>query len=476
MSNRGRIEWACFFALFFGTRVVLHAAGFELNLDLRWMFLADPGSLRANWFETVLYFHAFPPGMNLLTAALLAVPPSFFYSAAACAFVAVGAALAAGLARMFQRVGLRRPVALSLALGFSLLPQSLYFEGLYLYTYPCAALLCWAAHFFYRAVEGRGTRHWVAFFSLCAALGWVRTTFHLVWFGAMLVLALWGAGSGNRRRVLVASIVPLVFLCGLYVKNWTLFGVFGTTSWSGANLTLTTTAQMPRAQREAWIREGRLSPLARLSVFASPKEYLAHVPSARQPYPWPGSNDLWRPETRQPNFNHGLFLEANRQRRRDALEFIRSEPWRYFTTVMTGNLPAFFSGSTHWHPHDDRPHSPHARHRQILGRYESVYDRIVHSFPTKGVGLYWLLPAAMVLLVRGARRDLQGSSHAKGALLIFCALQILYVVAVSSLLTAQESARYRFMVEPCIAVVVVVAIVELWQRGKAKWQFLPVGE
>ena len=40
-----------------------------------------------------------------------------------------------------------------------------------------------------------------------------------------------------------------------------------------------------------------------------------------------------------------------------------------------------FTPSTEWHPLDKTDASPHHQHRQVLGRYEAIYNRVVHGFP-----------------------------------------------------------------------------------------------
>lgn len=63
------------------------------------------------------------------------------------------------------------------------------------------------------------------------------------------------------------------------------------------------------------------------------------------------------------------------------------------------------------------------------------------------IGLYVLLPPMLLWAFSHAwslRRSDDADLRARGALLLFCLFQIVYVVAASSLLTALESARYRF--------------------------------
>jgi hypothetical protein len=260
--------------------------------------------------------------------------------------------------------------------------------------------------------------------------------------------------------VLRGLAAPGLLLFGLYLKNYAVFGVFGATSWGGANVTLATTQRMPREQRSEWIEDGKLSPFAGISVFASPSEYLRFLPPDLH-FPWPGTDELWRPSVDAPNFNHGLYLQVNRQRQKDAAYYIRNEPLEYLSTVFGRNLPGMFSSTTHWHKLDKQPGSPHYDHRQVLGSYERSYDLLVHSWPVPPVGLYVFLPFFCIWAVRCSYRGWRSAdpgTRARAQLLGFCLLQIGFVVSASSLFSSLESARYRYTVEPFIWAVVVLGL------------------
>jgi hypothetical protein len=459
--------------VFLATRGALLALGLRFHLDLAWMFLADLDALRDRLFETVYYFHAFAPGMNLITGALLKLAPAHLAWSATALFWASGYLLLVASCQLFQLLGCSKWTATLLALGLSLVPQSLYLENLYLYTHLCTSLLCWAAVAFHRALTAGTARSWFGFFFTCAVLGWLYTAFHLFWFLLLAGLAWALAGRGRRRPVLIGGALPLVLLAGLYVKNYAVFGVFGATSWGGANVTLATTQFMDGAQRREWIDNGELSPFAEISVFAGPAAYLSFFP-ADQHFPWPTTNELTRPAQGAPNFNHGIFLSVNRQRQKDASEFIRREPGQYLSMVLERNLPNMFSSTTHWHEADRTPNSPHYDHRRVLGRYERFYDRLVHSWPKRPVGLYWFLPlfylwAAWSCWKDGTSREL--SERRRGLLLGFCLLQIAFVVTASSLFSALESARYRYGIEPFIWAVVAVGLRAAVHRfGPGAWE------
>jgi len=453
------LEFGLLGAFFLISRIVLHAAGLAFELDLRWMFLADPAALRDHLLQSVVYFHAYPPGMNLLTGFLLKLDDGHVAELAQVVLSVCGYVLVASLYHLARCSGLSRAGALALAVVFSLLPQTLYLEHLYLYTVPSAALLCLAAALFHRALSASSVGRWGAFFAVCTALCWIRTTFHLVWFAAIGGLALFASKRSTRRHVLVGAAIPAVLLLSIYAKNWIVFGFFGTTSWAGANLVAVTTKQLPQDEREMLVREGKLSPFANISVFAGPETYLPYFSGRERPEftHFPGSDDLKRPSVNAENFNHWMFLEINGQRRKDAAYYLGTHFPEYLGTVAHKSLPQIFESTTHWHPHDKEDVSPHFRHRQVLGGYESLYDDLVHSFPVRGVGWYVLLP--FVLIWAGTRawrlmRSGDASSWVSAMLLVFAVMQILYVVSVSALFSYGESARYRYMVEPFIWLVV----------------------
>lgn len=457
--------------LFAATRLIVRAFGLRFHLDLGWMFLSDPAALSSRLLETVFYFHAFAPGTNLLTGVLLKLAPEHLQAAAALVFFVSGYVLLVSLFELARALGLRSRWALALSLGFSLAPQSLYFENLYLYTHLCTSLVCSAAVLFARALRVGSWRAWLAFYLPCAVLGWLYTTFHIAWFCMMVAAGVGLAARGTRHRALLGALAPGLLITSLYLKNYLVFGVFGATTWGGANLTLATTHRMQPALRERWIREGKLSPYAAISVFAPPEQYLRFFPPDLH-FPWPGTNELWRPTLREPNYNHGLFLAVNRQRREDSVTLIEERPRDYLETVLGKNLPALFGSSTHWHPREDNPRAPHYQHRRALGGYERLYDALVHRFPLPGVGLYALLPLFCAWAARAIWRGFRSGDaglERRAALLGFCLFQVCFVVAASCAFTSQEASRYRYGVEPFIWVIVAAGVLAAWGR-LARWR------
>jgi hypothetical protein len=461
-------EHAVVSAGFFASRAVLHFMGIRFNFDIGWMFLSDPEELRHRLLETAFYFHAYPPGTNLLTGAVLKLGGAHPEALAHGIFQVLGFVLVNSLFYLCRASGLSLVAAAAISLAFSLSPPSIYFEHLYHYAYPIAALLCLSAALFHRGVERRTSGAWLGFFATCAAIGFIRNTFHLVWFVAMIALALAFSGKSARRTVIVAALGPGALLLALYLKNLAIFGVFGATTFGAANLTTVTVARLPEETRNEWIAEGKLSPFASISVYDGPRKYLPYFQSSPDPR-WPSSmTSLDRPTLKAPNFNHWFFLDVNRARRADATYYLRAQPLAYAATARD-NLVRFFGPSTEWHPHDADEASPHHAHRQVLGPYENIYNRALHSWPVPSVGLYAFLPFVCLWALLRARslvRAEDRGSNANGALLCYGLIQIGFVVAASSLFAFGEMARYRYDAEAMIWLLGALSTAALWN---SKW-------
>ena len=460
--------------IFVVSRAALFWAGIRFNFSLDWMWLSDPADLRDRLLETLYYFHAFPPGMDLLTGILLKLGGSDAATLALATFWVLGLVIVNSLFYLSRVSGLSARAALGLAVAFSLLPQSIYFEHLYIYEYPIAALLCLAAVFFYRAVREQSVWVWLGFFFACAAIGLTRSTFHLVWLVAMVGLGVWFTERHARRSMFAAASGPAALLLALYVKNFALFGVFAAFTFGPVSYNLVTTWHLPVEVRDSWIMEGTLSPFAAVSVYAGPGEYLPFFDRSES-RDWPPQlNLLERPSVKAPNYNHWFFLEVNRRRRDDAWYYVQARPLDYAANVVEG-FRDMFTPSTEWHPLDTTDESPHRLHRQVLGRYEAFYNLVVHGFPVAPVGLYAFFPLTVAWTFRRARsltRTGDTNARARGALLCLCLFQIGFVVAASSLFTFREAARYRYQIEWMIWLMTALSVVSLWRSlvGRVRWR------
>ena len=469
--------------LFVLSRVALDLGGLPFAFSLDWMWLADPGGSAHRLIETLYFFHAFPPGMNLATGLLLKAGGEQAAVLAHWAFSALGLVLVNALFVVARGVGLSTLGAWVLAVTFSLAPASLYFEHLYLYEWPVATLLCVAAALFGHAVRRQTFGVWLACFSVCALIGATRSTFHLAWYLLVAGLGVWVCDPGARRRVAAAMAIPGVMLAALYAKNALVFGAFAISTFGPASYTLVTVARLPPEVRDAWIAQGALSPFAATSVYAPPREYAALLRYARS-CGLAAANHQTRAHRRRRRELQPLVVAGGSPRpdgRRevlpaDASRLTTPPPcWRASRTC-SGRPPRGIRatgrpGRAHRSREAAEGRSPHEVHRPLLGRYEAWFNRLVHTVPVAPIGLYLFLPVPLVWALRRAWSQVRApdrDQRARGALLFLLLLQIAFVVLASTMLTALESARYRFQIEWMIWVIVAVFATNLLKRAR-RW-------
>ena len=111
--------------LYLVSRMALLWAGIRLNFSLDWMWLSDPLDLRERLLETLFYYHAYPPGMDLLTGILLKLGGVHAATLALVLFWFLGLVIVNSLLYLGRTAGLSTRVAFGVAIVFALIPQSI---------------------------------------------------------------------------------------------------------------------------------------------------------------------------------------------------------------------------------------------------------------------------------------------------------------------------------------------------------------
>ena len=461
MTGRAR-EHALLTLLFALSRVALSVAGLRFNYDFDWLFFADPSDLRVRPWDTLLHFHLYPPGMNLLASTLFAVGGG--ERAARLVYGAAALLLVNSLFYLMRSVGISKVAGLAASLGFALLPSTVYFEYSLTDTLPSAALCTLAAALLHRALLRPSVATWTAFSSTLSLLCLVRSSFHLVWFALMLVGAFALVTRESKAFVIRGAIVPLLVVVLVYGKNLALFGFFGPGSHAGF-VAHSLTNRVLGEEKSTFVRDGRLSPLAMLPVYAAPRDFEPYF-TAPAPTLSPLLTSRERPTIGASNYNHLFLLEASGIHQADARNTVLARPLSYFREALR-TLITFLGPSTRYHPLDGSSKGPHVEHRRLLGAWETAVDAIVHRFPRRPAGLYILLPLPLLGSVRRAGSLLASglaTARAEAGLLFFCVVQIVYTALIAALSVSTEAARYRYSIEPLLWLTTAFAIQHLLAR------------
>ena len=336
-------------ALFALSRVAYYAAGVRFDDRPLGSFyqIFDPGLLQHRLAETLFYAHSQPPGFNLMVGLLLKLAPVHFTGAAHVLYLGLGVFILLALYQLMLWMDVSPNLAATAAGLFMITPGVVLYENLLLYEYPLFALLTASALAVRSLFERPRTLTAFLLFALTAALILTRSLFQLPYL-VIVVAAVLYLFPHHRGRFAVAAALPFALATGLYLKNWTLYHQFASSTWMGFALYTVTIHQLTPGELDRFVSTGQLSPIERLPPMAPLFVYaeFTHpepptgIPVLDQPY------DL----TGRSNFNNRGYLQIQRIYAQDAKFLLVHYPkalgrslvvaaFTYF--LPTGDFPFF---------------------------------------------------------------------------------------------------------------------------------------
>ena len=451
---------AYLFAAFALLHVVYHLLGVRMDMTPLGVFMqyADPELLRTRLLETCWYLHIQPPLFNLFLGCVLKAFPGAETVAFEVVFLAFGFVAYAGLVLLQMRLGVSRVVAVGLATLFMASPSFILYEHLLAYTLPCAFLLILSALML--DVFLRGQYSWAgwAFFICLALLCGTRATYHLVFYLAVAAGVLWAAWP-PRRALLWMAVVPGLFVGGMYVKNLALFGEFSACSFAGKNAWIKTIGNLRWEDKEALVREGRLSPVSLVNRFEAIPSYPAEYQKVEGYDGIPVLREMSR-SSGEINYNHLAQIAISRAYRRDALYGVLHFPKVFAVTTAQAWLNYLTPPSEKAADSSNYP---------LLKPLAKVYDRFVfgevnipleegapllehHPWGTSQyLGLLVELPLLLgygfwCAFAHGRAKHLM--TREQRLTILYLCFVIAYVAIVGNTLELSETSRFRFETDP----------------------------
>jgi 4-amino-4-deoxy-L-arabinose transferase-like glycosyltransferase len=476
-----RRDWVLLAVLLVASRWLYHALGltFDATPFPYFMQFIDPELLLSRLLESLWYYHANPPLLNLLAGVgikVFGMQAPLFWSAV---FHFLGALTAVSVYVLAWRLsGTRVAAAIATALlVFS--PSFVLYENWFMYSFPTVALLTLSALLLYAYARTGRTAWCVGFFASLALLLLMRSLFHLAWMGGVVVL-LAAASPGRRRQVLVASLVPLLVVAGWYGKNLYYFGKFGASTWLGLGLSNITTLVATREELQPLVASGELSQFALVSRYLDKDALFA------LPHPPTGIAvlDQVRKGDGSYNFNNIRIVSLDRYYTADAIAVARHFPGHYLRGWSLSNRLYFSPSSMNLYFSAENRRAARPMERllnPVLYGTGGVPQRTLQphfGFATAG-GLEVntslpLLLAWFVLLGYGAlqaRRGLASGAPAdrpRAIVFGYIVVAALYLYVVGTAFELAENYRYRYNVEPLMFVLATAAIVDAVRRLRAR--------
>ena len=435
----------------------------------------DPELLHHDLLRSLFYLHAQPPLFNLFLGLVLKSSPLPALSFELL-FKTAGLLIPLLFFGILTTLGINPLIAFIATLIFMFNPTLILYENLLYYTYIEAFCILLALFFLLQWLTHSRLSFLMLFWISLLCLGMIRSLFHPVFFLiTALTLALYLAGKARQQRlarhVLLASLIVLIPLSLVCVKNRYLYGFWGTSSWDGMSLWIKANGYAPETL-EGFYEKGIISQnaiRADLETFKPISDYFGAEELKDMPCHHAADCNEMK-SSGKPNYNHSGYVSLSKALWQDALSLIAYNPqlFAHYTFVSYSLML--------WHASDSVT-ALFMNNMQILEPLEDVYRFLHGGF--LGVEskrsthyLWWVrtfMISALFLFFYGstlyaAVRKGNPASYPIVTLCIFCVLIHTYTLLVSSLIEFGENNRFRFPVDPAFLVLMAGNIV-IWKNA-----------
>lgn len=405
----------------------------------------DPAILEGDLLRGLYYLHAQPPLYNLFLGVVLKLFPQSYDAVFSALYGGMALGVLLGMAWLMRRFQIPYGVNAAVCLLFALSPGFPVYRNWLFYTLPVAFLLVVAtvALTIYLDEESRAAL--AVFLGCVVAIMLTRSVFHPLWL--IVVASALLPFTVRRKRFVLACAVPLLVVCGLFLKNYALVGSFSGSTWLGLSLT----KRWPLSQQEVAELKSRneLPGFWQRRPFQEPSYYeeygffrerSAIHPAIDAPYKTNGI----------PNFNHRDYVVISDQLAAADFGLIVHHPDRYLRRILTSLMLYLQPGPNSVHFLVDYDFDRVHHYRDLWTQYAFLGGRIERPIrmlePPPNV---WLLLFPLLLIV-GARGQPRG-------VFVFMLVTIVWVTAVANLIEIGENDRMRWEVEPFLAILVAFA-------------------
>lgn len=431
--NVDRAFWLVVVSAFALSRWAYYQAGVRFDSGPVYYFvqLLDPYLLTHRLLESTFYLHAQPPLFNLLTGLALKLGGADVGSLLWGLYLCVALVVLVLFIRTLVRLAVPRWLALVVAVAFCCAPPFVLYENWYFY--PLLELLSVqvAAYALLRS-EARPGRWMKAALWTLAALVWLRSLYHPLYFLLAVAGVTWLAARGERRAVLLNALGPSTAVLLLVLKNAALFGVWGTSSWGPNSLHRVLQPFVERPTLEAMIQQGELTPISTLGEFSRGALFIERLQLKEEQHGIPALDALQKrkghPLTRRNpvNCNHWSYLHAAKAFMHDNLVLLRRFPDAYFNALQW-NVRKFVEPVT--------AHGFVSRNVAAVPRSTAWFERIDSA----------LLALAPLFLIVGMVSVFRRKTPSSERLLLAFILGTLgWTTALSVLVEHGENNRFRF--------------------------------
>ena len=277
----------------------------------------DPQLLHHDLLRSLFYLHAQPPLFNLFLGLVLKISPLPALSFELL-FKTAGIVIPLLFFGILTTLGINSLIAFIATLIFMFNPTLILYENLLYYTYIEALCILLALFFLLQWLTRSRLSFLMLFWISLLCLGMIRSLFHPVFFLiTALTLALYLACKARQQRlarhVLLASLIVLIPLSLVCVKNGYLYGFWGTSSWDGMSLWIKANGYAPETLEEFY-ENGIISQKALradLETFKPISNYFGDDELKDIPCHHAADCNEWK-SSGKPNYNHSGYVSLSK--------------------------------------------------------------------------------------------------------------------------------------------------------------------
>ncbi len=458
--------------IYIGSRIYFKEVDFLTSLVYSGWQVLDIKCLESDLLKSLYYLHSQPPFYNLLIGIVVKISPQYYLVTISILYLILSYCIYIMIFYILNFFNIPKPFSFIFATIYILSPEAILYEHWIFYTWFNTFLILLSLFLLIRYQESKSDIYLLLFFIDITILMLTRSMFHLIFlFGIVAILILF-----NRvkwKRVLILSLIPASIVATLYMKNYLLFGFFGSSSWMGMNLSkvakyalidsdIKTLLSMPYKKKQEKIdakmdelcKEHKLS-LAMckgefLPLWLYDKEYQKDLPAQ-----YKGIAVLQNKfkSTNNTNFNHYNYIKISKDMQKDSVKLILNHPMSYIDAVLT-SLKNYIKPSWDY----DFLQSNYTKIADLISVYELFYTGGVIK---KRYGLLSTVTVALMsIFILLYTLYLIYTDKNRAVTAVYMVYIVYFVMIISIMFEVGELNRMRVMSDPLLFVLGCVTIFE----------------
>lgn len=298
----------------------------------------DPHLLKSKLLESLFYLQSQPPLFNLFLGSVLKFFSGYENLVFSLIYFLFGLILYLGIYKIMSMLEISFWVRFILSTVFIVSPASITYENWLFYSYPTTAILVLSVFCLFMFLEKKKPFYLHFYFWLLLSLCLIRSTFHIAYFIFMIIFSI--RLIKDKKKVLMASLVPLLIISALYLKNLTLFQTVSMFPPVGMDIANKTIKYAPIYEIEKLIKEKKLDILVLAKTYTSldkyPSKYLEN-----KKYKNIEALSQVKKESGYINLNNYAYIQVSKDFFKNAMLFFYYKPMLFIKAYFQSTVNAF---------------------------------------------------------------------------------------------------------------------------------------